>query len=186
MIAAGYMAKKVSPKPDWLKAPGVADVCSVSYCISNAFCDYIKHWKHNGFWFYDSPEIVEEVARLESIELSDHKLFYYEVHEQQFHEGDRLWQPFQAEKDFKTDVEVPRQKLLLGFDVSSFSVQTSPECSPLSCNNLAESVAVNEHCLLESFEQARQLLESGAFNNSEPGPFRIVAVYSCPAASHKP
>lgn len=182
MIAAGYMAKKVSPRPDWLRASGVADLCSVSYCISKAFCDYIKHWKHNGYWFYNSPQVVEEVARAESIDLSEHEIFYYEVYEQQFDEERRVWQPFHAEENFKTDVEAPRRKQLLGFDVVSFNAQTSPECSPLSCNNLAQSIAVNEHCLLESLEQARKLLESGAFDDSEPGPFRVFAVYSCKAA----
>ncbi len=182
MIAAGYMAKKVSPKPDWLRAPGVVDLYSVSDCVSKAFCDYIKHWKHNGYWFYNSPEVVKEVAHAESIDLSGHTLFYYELYEQQFDEEHGVWQPFQAEKDFKTEVEIPRQRQLLGFDVVSFNVQTSPECSPLSCNNLAESIEVNKHCLLESFEQAKKLLASGAFNNSEPGPFRVFAVYSCAAA----
>jgi len=32
--------------------------------------------------------------------------------------------------------------------------------------------------LLQSFEQARALLENGTFNDSEPGPYRILAVYS--------
>jgi hypothetical protein len=176
MIPAGYMAKKVSPKPDWLKASGVSHVCSVSYCISPAFCDYIRHWKHNGFWFYNSPADVREVARLESVDFSGQKLFYYEVHELQFDAGRGLWQPFQAEVGFRTDVEIPRRKQALGFDVVSYSAQTSPECSPLSCNNVAQSIAVNEHCLLRTFDQARELLEAGAFNGSEPGPFRIFAV----------
>jgi hypothetical protein len=182
MIAAGYMAKKVSPRPEWLTARTVSDICSVSYCLSKPFCDYIKHWKHNGYWFYDSPGVIEEVARTGSVQLSDHKLFYYEVYEQQFDEDARLWQTFEAEKDFKTDVRPPSHKELLGFDVVSFSVQTSPECSPLSCNNLSESIEVNRHCLLASLSEAKQLLESGAFNDSEPGPFRVFAVYSCAAA----
>ena len=182
MIAAGYMAKRVSPKPHWLKAPGVVDLYSVSNCVSKAFCDYIKHWKHNGYWFYDSLAVIKTVADAESIALSDYELFYYEVYDRQFDEEHGMWEPFQAEKHFKTQVEVPRQKQLLGFDVVSFNVQTSPECSPLSCNNLAESIEVNQHCLLKSFEQAKNLVDSGAFNNSEPGPFRIFAVYSCAAA----
>lgn len=74
-------------------------------------------------------------------------------------------------------MEVLARKQLLGFDVVSFDAQTTPECSPLSCNNLAESIDVNEHCLLPSFESAKQLLESGTFDNSEPGPFRVFAVY---------
>jgi hypothetical protein len=56
-------------------------------------------------------------------------------------------------------------------------VRTSPECSPLSCNSLATGIVVNRHCLFDSFEQAVRALEAGAFDNSEPGPFRIFAVY---------
>jgi len=36
----------------------------------------------------------------------------------------------------------------------------------------------NRHCLLPSLEAAVQALESGQFAHSEPGPFRIIAVYS--------
>lgn len=182
MIAAGYMAKRVLLRPEGLNTPGVVNICSVSYCISEAFCDYIRHWKHNGYWFYDSPGIVEEVACLESIDLSDQTLFYYEVSERQYDEVRGEWQPFHAEEDFETEVEIPQEADLLGFDVVSYSAQTNPECSPLSCNNLAASLAVNEHCLLPSFDRARRLLEQGAFSESEPGPFRIIAVYSCEAA----
>ena len=179
MIHAGYMAKKVSAKPDWIKAPGVGDICSVGYCISEAFCDYIQHWKHNGYWFFDSPVVIREIASAEAIDLAAYRLFYYEVYDLQFDEERRAWQPFQPERAFTTRVEVPARKRLLGFDVVSFNVQTSPECSPLSCNSLAGSIEVNEHCLLPSLDSAKQLLESGAFDNSEPGPFRVFGVYSC-------
>ncbi|HEX5765160.1 MAG TPA: hypothetical protein VFY27_06305, partial [Woeseiaceae bacterium] len=153
-------------------------ICSVSYCISPAFCDYFKHWKHNGYWFFDSPRVIQEVARAESVDLSDHKVFYYEVYEQQFHEVAKRWQRFEADKHLETNIQPPGQKELLGFDVVNFSVQTSPECSPLSCNSLSESIAVNQHCLLASFAEARQLLEAGAFDDSEPGPYRVFAVYT--------
>jgi hypothetical protein len=39
-------------------------------------------------------------------------------------------------------------------------------------------VETNEGCLLQSFEQARTLLEKETFNNSEPGPYRIFGVHS--------
>jgi hypothetical protein len=154
VIAAGYMAKKVVAKPAWIKAAGVADLCSVSNCMSTAFCDYTKHWKHNGYWFFDSPAVITEVAQAASVDLSGHRIFYDEVYEQQFYEEAHLWRPFEPEKTFTTTVEPPDPRQLLGFDVVSFSSQTSPECSPLSCNNLAESVEVNEHCLLKSFDDA--------------------------------
>ena len=157
----------------------MADICSVSYCISKPFCDYIGHWKHNGYWFFDSPALIRGIASAESVDLSAHRLFFYQVYELQFDEERRAWQPFEVDPAFTTRVEVPPRKQLLGFDVVSFDAQTAPECSPLSCNNLAESIAVNPHCLLPSLESARQLLESGAFDNSEPGPFRVFGVYSC-------
>jgi hypothetical protein len=48
MTPAGYMAKRVCMKPDYLKAGQVADIYSVSGCVSSDFADYIDHWKHNG------------------------------------------------------------------------------------------------------------------------------------------
>jgi hypothetical protein len=72
----------------------------------------------------------------------------------------------------------PGAKVLEGYDVVTFSAGTNPECSPLSCNGLAAEVETNQHCLLTSLEQARDLLEQGQFKDSEPGPYRIFAVYS--------
>jgi len=88
------------------------------------------------------------------------------------------WTAFEPEPSFGTNVSVPEDKVLEGFDVVTFHVQTSPECSPLSCNALASEVETNTRCLLQSFEQARTLLENGTFKRSEPGPYRIFAVYS--------
>lgn len=39
---------------------------------------------------------------------------------------------------------------------------------------------MNSHCLFDSFDEAKFHLTEGAFNNSEPGPYRIFAVYSVP------
>jgi hypothetical protein len=101
MVPAGYMAKRVVARPDWLPADSVSSIYSVSGCVSHDFNDVV-----------------------------------------------------------------------------TFYVQTSPECAPLSCNSLAAEVETNTRCLLQSFEHARALLENGTFNASEPGPYRIVAVYS--------
>ena len=178
MIPAGYLAKRVAPRPSWLEAPHVADIYSVSNCISDDFADYINFWKHNGYWFFDSPQIIRAVASDHAIDLTATTLFFYEVHELEFDDEGRRWTTFTPEPTFTTDVVPPADKRLEGYDVVSFSARTSPECSPLSCSGLAASVAANQHCLLDSSERAQELLESGAFNNTEPGPFRIFAVYS--------
>jgi hypothetical protein len=178
MIPAGYMAKRVSNKPDWLKVDTVIDIYAVSDCVSDDFVDYINYWKHNGYWLFDSPAVIENLARENSIELSETKLFYYEVYGLEFHEGMSEWQSFEPEASFTTNVLVPKHKYLEGYDVVTFSCGNSPECSPLSCNSLATEIQTNQHCLLDSFDEAQQYLESGRFNDSEPGPFRIFAVYS--------
>ena len=173
------MAKQVCSAPAWLRTDAVSDIYSVSNCLSTAFCDYIGHWKHNGYWLFDSPAAISEVAAAEALDLSEHKLFYYEVYEKQFSAQRRDWEAFAPEKSLETRVAVPPQKQLEGYDVVTFSAGTSPECSPLSCNRLAETLPINRHCLFASFEEAKHQLESGAFDQCEPGPYRIFAVFSC-------
>ena len=177
MIAAGYMAKVVAIKPEWIKSATAVRICSVSNCVSDDFCDYINHWKHNGYWFFNSPRDIRGVAESDPKAAKEYELFYYELYEQQFDEKAATWVSFAPEESFHTEVAVPEQKELLGYDVVTYFVQTSPECSPLSCNNFAAKIEVNENCLLRSFDEAKHLVESGGFANSEPGPFRIFAVY---------
>lgn len=178
MIPVGYMCKRVAGRPEWLKADAVADVYSLSGCISENFADYINYWKHNGYWLFDSPGAIEAIARAGNIALSGTTLFYYEAYEYEFDEDSREWIAFAPEASFTTSVQVPAEKHLEGFDVATFRARTSPECSPLSCNALATTIPVNEHCLFRAFEQAKESLERGLFENSEPGPYRIFAVYT--------
>ena len=182
MIPAGYMAKRVSPRPEWLSSARIQDIYSVSSCVSDDFADYVNYWQHNGYWFFDSPEIIRQVCREHEIDLQGTQFFYYEVHDWEFDADLQQWQSFQPESSFVTQVVTPTQKVLKGYDVVTFCVRTVAECSPLSCNALATEVATNQHCLLTSLEEAQHLLESGKFNNTEPGPYRIFAVYSveCP------
>ena len=177
MVPAGYLAKRVVA-PEGMGLERVSSIYSVSGCISQYFADYIKYWKHNGYWFFDSIESIELLAREHSIPLQDCRIFYYEVFDQEFDDENNRWQPFPPEGSFKTAVVPPAKTQLEGFDVVTFSVHTSPECSPLSCNNVATTVPTNRHCLLSSFDEAKARVEAGAFENSEPGPFRIFAVYT--------
>jgi hypothetical protein len=178
MIPVGYMAKRVKARPEWLPADRVRDVYSVSACVSRDFADYINFWKHNGYWFFDSPRVILELAQQGSIDLAGTTLFFYEAYERQFVHDRGEWVGFEPERAFPTDVLVPDIRTLEGYDVVTFSAGTSAECSPLSCNALATDVRTNAHCLLDSLERARRLLEDGTFRNAEPGPYRILAVYS--------
>jgi hypothetical protein len=178
MIQVGYMAKRIVKRPDWLKANQVVDVYSVSNCISKDFADYINYWKHNGFWLFDSPEIIYALARENSVDIRDARLFFYEVYNLEYDDDRKNWERFGREESFTTNVVVPSKKSLMGYDVVTFSTGNVAECSPLSCNSIAGEVSTNEHCLLKSLEEAKRLLEDGKFENSEPGPYRIFAVHS--------
>jgi len=175
-VTAGYLAKRVAKRPEWLHAPQVEDIYSLGSCDSEDFADYVKHWKHNGYWLFDSPEIIREVAKEESVDLEDTKLFYYEVYGLEF-DGER-WSSFGPDPGIITDVVVPARKQLEGFDVVTFWAKSSPEHSPLSCNSLAEELPTNAHCLFATFEEAEANLNRGAFADCEDGPYRVFAVFS--------
>jgi hypothetical protein len=176
MIPVGYLAKRSCAKPAGFQSPMVEDVYSVSGCVNEDFADYIGSWKHNGYWLFDSPAVIQEVAREKSISLDSAKFFYYEAYEFEF--TGKEWRPFSPETSVETDVVTPSQKALEGFDVVTFYAGTTPECSPLSCNGLAGEIPTNSHCLIETLDNAKDALESGRFEKSEHGPYRIFAVYS--------
>lgn len=178
MIPAGYMAKTISNRPDLLEASGVKDIYSLSGCISHEFADYINDWKHNGFWLFDSPQIIKQLASEKKIDLNNSKFFYYEIYEKQFDEDGNEEMLNIGDLPFTTNVEVPKIKTLEGYDVVTFFAGSSPECSPLSCNYLAKEIKVNQHCLIDSLEETIAHIKNGDFKNSEPGPRRIFSVYS--------
>ncbi len=178
MVPAGYMSKRIASRPEWLAVTDVHDIYSVSNCISDDFADYSNCWKHNGYWLFDSPEVIAEVAETVGASLEGAKLFYYEVYEQEYDQGSGRWSSFSPEAAFQTEVATPVAKNIEGYDVVNFYAHTSPECSPLSCNNLAGTVRVNEHCLFPTFEDAVAAIETGKFKEGEPGLLRVFAVYS--------
>lgn len=177
MIAIGYLYKQVATSPDWLRAPAVKDIYSLSSCVSEDFDADIQHWKYNGYWLFDSPAVMNALTSEHSIFLQGLKLFYYEAYELEFDEKRNEWRVFEPVASFGLNVEVPAKKVLEGFDVTSFMLGNAPECSPLSCNSCAETQPTNEHCLFSTFEAAKAAVESGTMNG-EPGPYRIIAVYS--------
>ena len=176
MIPIGYMAKRICESPEILNAAAVVDIYSISSCVNDDFADYIDFWKHNGYWFFNAPRIIETLAEENSINLDGMKLFYYEAHEQEF--DGQTWCPYRPNWEDPEKVVVPVESKLEGFDVVTFFAGSSAECSPLSCNGLASKIETNQHCLLNSFEAAEDALNSGKFAGGEPGPHRIFAVYS--------
>lgn len=181
MTPIGYMAKDVSSRPDWLDARNVQWVCSLSGCVSSDFMDYIDQWRHNGYWLFDSPAIIDELITCNGVDSKALIYFYYEAYEQQYDQEEGAWSDWQPEESFPTNVLIPDDRILLGYDVVSFFAGNAPECSYLSCNHMAEQCRTNALCLFGNFSDAKEAVDSGVFNDCEPGPCRIIAVYLSPA-----
>lgn len=180
MQPIGYLYKLVAKRPDWIKAENVSDIFSLSDCISKDFDYYINYWRHNGYWLFDSPEIIKALAEEHSISLDGNHLFYYEAHEEEYDYSQARWRSFSPEASFTTNIQKPEHKTLQGFDVTNYNLGNAHECSPLSCNSLAEIVTTNQHCLFNTYDEARHAIQHGVFTNAEPGPYRIIAVYTVP------
>lgn len=177
----GYMAKRVPQRADWLKALAVLDVYSVGNCVNDDFADYVDYWKHNGWWFFDSPGAIQAVSLEHAINLDDTLLFYYEAYEFEFHDGEwRSFSPWEDGWKNSGGIVTPADKRLDGYDIVTFWPENSPAPghSPLSCNGLAEKLQTNSHCLFDTFEQAQSSVNTGQFVGGEPGALRIFAVFS--------
>ena len=105
VIPAGYMAKRVVARPEWLKAEGVRDIYSVSQCCSkdviDTRADYVNEFRHNSYWLIDSPEIIRQLGRTHSVDLAGSVLFYYEILELEYDEEDAEWIPFTPDPPFQ-------------------------------------------------------------------------------------
>lgn len=155
MIPVGYMLKRIAPRPEWLEASNVVDIYSVAGCSSHNFADYIPFWRHNGYWFFNSPIDPEEVAKENSIDIAGTTLFYYEAYEFEFDFDDHdiaIWKRYDCVPDWNTDVVIPSARTLVGFDVVEYVCGNAPEGSLASCcNEIASVLPLNSHCLFDSF-----------------------------------
>jgi len=183
VIPAGFIYKQPTSTPAWVGASAGTPLHSLSGCIAEYFAEYIPHWKHNGYWLFDHPAALDAVAAACGVDPLGLDLLYFEYHPSQYRENAACWEPFEAEGSLSTDVVPPGGAPLLGYEVVCFSCGTSPECAPAVCCGLAPRLQLNQFLLFPTLESAVSALESGAFDDSEPGPFRIAAVHLVRAAA---
>jgi len=167
----GYFPKRTVRRPEWLKAAGVEEVCSVSTCISEAPKGWIDEWRHNEMFLYDNPDLAWSVVPEPA--QSEFDLYAYKLFSVMFEDGQR--KPF----DIPALHAVPLcdSFVCLGFDAVSRSAGAAFECSPLSCNYMAEEVAVNRHCLMDDQAIAFQKAAEFEARGCEPGPYFVVEVW---------
>ncbi len=170
-VLIGYFPKRTMQRPDWLKAARVEEVCSVSTCMSAAPDGWIDAWRHNEMWVFDTPELAWSITAPSVRDEFD--LYAYKLFPLKFDRGTR--QSFEIPL---LDVQpLPASFERLGYDVVSRCSDAAFECSPLSCNQMAQHVPVTRHCLLEDSEAAFRLAAECEVIGCEPGPYYVVEVW---------
>ena len=169
-VLIGYFPKRTMKRPEWLKATGVEELCSVSTCLSDGPNGWVDQWRHNEMWVYDTPElafsVVPEATRKE-FDLYAYKMFpvVFVVGKQQ---------PFDIPNLHVQSLASSFERL--GNDIVCKGGCTFA-CSPLTCNHMAEHVAVNRQCLVEDAAAAFRLAAEFEAGGCEPGPYCVVEVW---------
>ena len=167
-ILVGYFAKPTKVPKDWTPS-SVSEMCSVSNCLNPAPEGWVEYWRHNDLGFFDTREaawsILPEGAK-------DFRLFAYRLLPVRYVQEKA--EPF--ELALGNVAALTPEFTSLGFDVVNKTYSAFFECSPLSCNGMANEVAVNQFCLLATLDEAIAFAERCAREEPEPGPFYVIEV----------
>jgi hypothetical protein len=148
----------------------VEEICSVSECLAKGPTRWIDSWRHNELGFFDTPELARSVIPRAAEGFS---VFGYRLWPEKFAGGKA--EPLPIPK--VAPQPLAERYCSLGFDVVSKSVSLYFECSPLSCNLMAEKTLVNRYCLVASGDAARSLAERFSVEQPEPGEYHVIEVF---------
>jgi hypothetical protein len=170
MELIGYFPRETGIPADWPGgSPNVTEVCSVSNCPNPAPEDWVEHWRHNELGFYNTPSDAWSIVPAQA---TGFRLFAYRLLPIRYlHERAEPFEIAESVVEPLTDGFVS-----LGFDVVNKTLTPFFECSPLSCNGMADEVPVNRFCLLPTLDKAISFAQRCAREEPEPGPFYVVEV----------
>ena len=165
----GYFPKRTASPHGWC-APGVAEICSVSNCLSEPPAGWIDHWKHNELGFFNTTSDARYIVRSQP---EPFVLFAYRLLPRVFIKGNGEAYEIPA----LAVQSIPPSFISIGFDAVSKSTSDFFECSPLSCNHMAAQIAgVNRYCLMNTVDEAVELAERFSIEDPEPGPYYVIEV----------
>jgi hypothetical protein len=168
-VFAGYFAKRVTPRPEWLAAPHIREIWSVSDCVAKGPEDWIDHWQHNTSTLFDTPELAASVIPPE--QRPAFAIVAYRFWGRIFDEGEEL----ELDDDLPSLPAPDPSFERLGFDAVGRD-DNNFMCSPLSCNHAATTFQANEHCLFATLDEAIAGARAFSSGEWEPGPYYIVEV----------
>ncbi|HSF13920.1 MAG TPA: hypothetical protein VLK65_00030 [Vicinamibacteria bacterium] len=172
MIEVGYFPKLIEAA-EGFDVPGLREICSVSHCISSGPDDWIEHWKHNDFGWFNT--IVDAMSVVPHARVADYRLFAYRMYPYLFRSG--VERPVDLPSNVKPEA-IPRTFETIGFDAASRYMPDvlGLECSPLSCNYMAQELPVTEQCLFRTLEEAIAGARQFSVGNVEPGDYFVLEV----------
>jgi hypothetical protein len=170
LVFAGYFPKRIAVRDDdWLKAPAVREIWSVSDCISKGPPNWLDKWLHNDVGLFDTRDLAMSVVPEK--EAQTFTIVGYRVWDKMFDQG--------QEVELRADLPVlpgPEAGFVtVGFDAVARS-QGFFDCSPLSCNGGAATFATNEACLFRTLDEALAGAREFSIGSWEPGPYWVVEV----------
>jgi len=156
------------------------DIASVSECLAKRPHKWVKRWDFNRATCWNTE--AEAWACVPDESKSAFRIFAYRILPLLF-DASGIERPVTIGQLFPADMaELPSARppyQRLGYDVVERDVATGMlgfGCSPLSCNGMAESVPVNEFCLIGDMEIALAAARRFGIEQPEPGPYVIVEV----------
>ena len=176
----GFLPKDTTIPTGWSQAAGgVTEICSVSDCVNSSPLGWIDKWLHNDLGFFNS------VAAARSVIVEGPQrftVFAFRLLDLRFVRGKREPVVFS-----RLPVEpIPPDFVPLGFDIVSKTISSQFECSPLSCNGMANEVPVNTYCLVRTLDEAIAVAERFSLEEPEPGPYHVLEVLREPAQFKNP
>ena len=130
----------------------------------------MEHWRHNDLGFFNTSDDAWSIVPPHT---KDFRLFAYAIVPMRFVPAGE--EPLEITVH---DVEpLPTSFVSLGFDVVNKTFSAFFECSPLTCNGMADEVPVNRFCLLGTLTEAITFAQRCAREEPESGPFYVIEVF---------
>ena len=184
-VFLGFCAKKLlTPNDEWRRggASQVRSIASLSQCLSKRARKWVDRWDYNRATCWNTE--AGAWACVPDGERAAFAVFAYRLLPLLF-DTSGVEQPVTVGNLFPRELPalpthpVPPHYQRIGYDVVERSAEMGMlgfGCSPLSCNGMAETIPVNQFCLLDDLEAALVAARSFGIEQPEPGPYVIVEV----------
>jgi hypothetical protein len=185
-IFLGYCAKEIwVPTEGWCRntwGAHVSEIASVGACLSDRAPNWVDRWDFNRSTCWNDESLALAVVPAER--LPHFRLYCYRMLPILFGASGEP-KSVSIDEVFTDGLPgLPDEPNLSIYRTLGYDIVEAPwipsvlgfGCSPLSCNGMAEEIAVNRYCLLDDLDNAFAIAKRFGAEQPEPGPYVIVEV----------